>query len=209
MSANHDHRIADEALMHQFQHGDAGAFETLYLRHKKSVYSYILRYTGSEQDTHELFQEVFIKIHKAAPTYEPTAKFMTWMFTIVRNLCIDHYRRQRLRHHASMDENYEDGFSLHETVAAEGPNAESQSSYQELAGILEKALAKINTDQREVFLMREQQGLKFEEIALVLEISVNTAKSRMRYALEALRKFLKKSSFKELLEEEERLRRGL
>lgn len=191
--------IADENLMALFQKGEKGAYEELYRRHKKSVYNYIVRYTGSEEESEELFQEVFIKIHRAAATYQPTAKFTTWLFTIVRNVCIDSHRRRRLRQTVSLDECAEDQTrSLYDVIASEEPTPDSKSSDLEIGRILENALSQINADQREIFLMREKSGLKFEEIAEVLSISVNTAKSRMRYALEALKKYLGKSGYKDL-----------
>lgn len=189
----------DESLMLLYQKGDENAFAELFKRYKQPVYSYLVRYTGSASESEELFQDVFIKIHRAAPDYFPTAKFKTWLYTIVRNLCIDHYRKQRLRHAVSMDEEKEGNApSLHETIASEDPSPHQRSSDREIATILEQALKTINADQREVFLMREKTGLKFEEIAEILGVSVNTVKSRMRYALEALRKYLENSGFEDL-----------
>jgi RNA polymerase sigma-70 factor (ECF subfamily) len=87
---------------------------------------------------------------------------------------------------------------LHDVLASEEPAPDSQSSDREIGKVLEEALSRINEDQKEVFLMREKVGLKFEEIAEVVGVSVNTVKSRMRYALENLKKSLEKSGYKEL-----------
>ncbi len=192
--------VADEALMARYQQGDQTAFRELFERHKKGVYNYIFRFTGSTEESQEAFQEVFVKLHRAALSYEPTAKFTTWLFTIVRNLCIDHYRRKKLRRHVSLDETRGEGddFSLYDVTASDDPAPEDQSSDREIARVLQSALLEINEDQREVFLMREKQGLKFEEIAEVLQVSINTVKSRMRYAMEALRKYLIKSGYADL-----------
>ncbi|MBL7685508.1 MAG: RNA polymerase sigma factor [Deltaproteobacteria bacterium] len=190
---------SDEELMLSFQRGEVKSFEELYLRHKKPVYNYIVRYTNSPDESEEVFQEVFIKLHRAAPSYVPTAKFTTWLYTIVRNLCIDHHRKKIIRPTISMDETYEDGStSLRDRLASEDPAQDALNSDLEISKILEEALTHINEDQREVFLLREKSGLKFEEIAETLNVSVNTVKSRMRYALESLRKYLEKSGLKEL-----------
>ena len=194
-----DFKISDEELMAQYQKGDESAFQEIFKRHKRGIYGYILRYTGNEQESEEVFQDVFIKMHRAAPHWVPAAKLSTWLYTIVGNLCTDVHRKKRIRHTVSLDDN-DDGEdrSLYDVIASEEPRPDSQSSDAEIGKVLEKALAKINPDQREVFLLREKNGFKFEEIAEVLGVSVNTVKSRMRYALESLKKILEKSGFKDL-----------
>jgi RNA polymerase sigma-70 factor (ECF subfamily) len=201
-----DSNTPDEALMAYYQKGDITAFEELFRRHKRSVYSYIYRYTGNPEESEEVFQNVFIKLHRASKDYIPTAKFTTWLFTIVRNLCIDRHRKVRLRNNVSLDD-YKDesSRSLHDVLASETPLPDSQSSDVEIGRILEEALNHINEDQKEVFLMREKSGLKFEEIAQVIGVSVNTVKSRMRYALENLKKYLEKSGLEDLNPNPERL----
>ncbi len=195
-----DSQISDEELMAMYQKGDESSFQKLFARHKRGVYGYILRYTRNEQESEEVFQDVFIKMHRAAPNWLPTAKFTTWLYTIVRNLCIDVHRKKKIRKTVSLDDTGtgDDERSLHDVLASEDAAPEAQSSDAEIGKVLEAALAKINADQREVFLMREKSGLKFEEIAEVLGVSINTVKSRMRYALETLRKILEKSGYKEL-----------
>lgn len=193
-------QISDEELMAQYQKGDNSAFQEIFRRHRRGVYGYILRYTGNEQESEEIFQDVFIKMHRAAPNWVPTAKLSTWLYTIVRNLCIDVHRKKRIRHTVSLDEKKEDGDdrSLYDVIASDEARPDHESSDREIGKILEEALSKINEDQREVFLMREKSGFKFEEIAEILGVSVNTVKSRMRYALEGLKKCLEKSGYKDL-----------
>lgn len=192
-------QIPDEELMVMYQKGDESAFQKLFTRHKRGVYGYILRYTHNEQESEEVFQDVFIKMHRAAPNWMPTAKFTTWLYTIVRNLCIDVHRKKKIRKTLSLDDTgADDERSLYDVIPSDEPRPDSQSSDMEIGKVLEDALAKINPDQREVFLMREKTGLKFEEIAEVLGVSINTVKSRMRYALETLKKILEKSGYKDL-----------
>ncbi len=194
-----EQKTPDEALMKAYQQGDNQAFFELFARHKNSVYSYIYRYTNNSEESEEIFQEVFIKLHRASPNYEPTAKFTTWLFTIVRNLCIDAHRKRKIRKNLSLDyQSDEDGRSFHDVIPSNDFGPDEKSADAEIGKILENALQQINADQREVFLMREKLGFKFEEIAQNLGVSVNTVKSRMRYALESLKKLLEKSGFKDL-----------
>ncbi len=185
--------------MEIYQKGDETAFRELFRRHKNGVYHYIYRHTSQSEDSEEIFQTVFVKLHRAAPQYSPTAKFTTWLYTIVRNLCIDHHRKKRSRYPLSIDAlNEETHRSLHDVLSSHAPDSEDQLGDQEIGKVIEEILTKINEDQREVFLMREKAGLKFEEIAKILGLSVNTVKSRMRYALESLKKLLEKSSLRDL-----------
>jgi len=184
-----------------FQGGDIPAFEELVQRHKHGVYNFIYRFLGNRETAEEVFQESFIKIHQAANRYIPNGKFSTWLYTIVRNLCVDTFRRKKIREAVSLDERKEEeDRSLAEVLASETIPADVLSSAREIEGALEMALIKLNEDQKEVFLLREREGLKFEEIAEITGVSVNTVKSRMRYALEALKRALKQSRFRELLD---------
>jgi RNA polymerase sigma-70 factor (ECF subfamily) len=192
---------SDEELMVAFQAGEAPAFEELIRRHQNGVFNFIVRFLGNREVAEEVFQEAFLKVHQAADRYLPNGKFTTWLYTIVRNLCVDTFRRRKIREAVSFDDRGADGErNLGDTVANNDVPADVLSSANQIAVVLEKALAKLNQDQREVFLLREKEGLKFEEIAELTGVSVNTVKSRMRYALDALRRALKQSKYRELLD---------
>lgn len=192
---------SDEDLMLAFQAGEVRAFEELIRRHQGGVFNFIYRFLGNREIAEEVFQESFIKVHQAADRYAPNGKFSTWLYTIVRNLCVDTFRRKKIRETMSLDARKDDDDrSLADGIASDTIPADILSSAREIEHALELALAKLNEDQREVFLLREKEGLKFEEIAEVTGVSVNTVKSRMRYALEALKRALKQSRYRELLE---------
>lgn len=192
----------DEELMLEFQKGDVRAYEELMKRHRNGVYNFIYRFLGNKETAEEVFQEVFIKIYKAAQKYTPNGKFTTWLYTITRNQCVDTFRRNKIRESLSLDGNGRDEETkLSDTVPSEDIPPDVLSSAHEIEGVLEMALKKLNDDQREVFLLREKQGFKFEEIAEMTGVSVNTVKSRMRYALEGLRRMLKQSRYRELFED--------
>jgi RNA polymerase sigma factor, sigma-70 family len=191
----------DEDLMLSFQGGEVHAFETLIRRHQQGVYNFIFRFLGNREVAEEVFQEAFIKVHQAADRYVPNGKFTTWLYTIVRNLCVDNFRRKKIREALSLDDRGpEDDKSLGDCIASDDIPPDVMSSAMEIEGILQLALKKLNEDQREVFLLREKEGFKFEEIAEMTGVSVNTVKSRMRYALEALRRVLKQSRYRDLLD---------
>ena len=178
-----------------FKTGDARAFTTLVTRHRGSVFNFILRYTNHRQRAEDLLQETWLKVVRSSSEYQPKARFTTWVFTIARNLCVDSARKESYRKTDSLDAPVaggEEGDRLvGELVADTQGSAPDRAAHNvRLRPLLEKALQALPDEQREVFLLREYHGVGFKEIAEVTGVNENTVKSRMRYALEGLRKRL-------------------
>lgn len=186
---------ADEQLMLAFKSGDAKAFAELVRRHRGPVYNFILRFTGHRQRSEDLLQETWLKVVRSAPEYETKARFTTWLYTIARNLCVDSARKESYRRTDSLDApagNEEDGRPLGETLAdGQGSfDPERGAENARMQPLIQQAILQLPEEQREVFVLREYGGVPFKEIAAVTGVSENTVKSRMRYALEALRRRL-------------------
>ncbi|MDN5937887.1 MAG: sigma-70 family RNA polymerase sigma factor, partial [Salinisphaera sp.] len=81
--------------MQRYAHGDAGAFEVLYHRHKGPLYRYVLRGVGNRATADELYQDIWLRLIQARNGYQPRARFSTWLFTLAHNRVVDHYRRSR------------------------------------------------------------------------------------------------------------------
>lgn len=181
---------ADEDLMEAYRDGDAAAFEVLLSRHERKVFAFIFRMVKNREVANDLLQETFLRVVRNAKKYSRKAKFTTWLYTIARNQCIDHLRRAKHRRHQSLDQPAgadEDGRSLMERVPGRSPDGYDRAAGAQITGRIADALAELAEEQREVFVMRQFQNLKFKEIAAVVGVSENTIKSRMRYALENLR----------------------
>lgn len=191
-----DYQTATDAeLMQSYKNGDSGAFNVILGRHQGGIYNFLYRYLGQHENVEEAFQEVFIRVIRSVDSYTPQAKFSTWLYTIARNYCIDLSRKGKFRKTTSLDETPgggEESLTLEERLSDPTAGPDSHASASNLTAKLEQILGKINPDQKEVFLMREKLGLPFEEIAQVVGTSVNTVKSRMRYALLALKEEFKK-----------------
>jgi RNA polymerase sigma-70 factor (ECF subfamily) len=183
--------MSDEALMAAYQRGDLGAFEALVERHERRLWNFLRRFVRDATVAEDLLQEVFLRVVKSAPQWRPSAKVTTWMFTIARNLCIDHARAAVHRKAASLDSTTgpagEEGAPWVERLPGSGVGAEEAMRGRQLADELDAALATLPVEQREVFLLREVMEMPFAEIAATVGAPEPTVKSRLRYALESLR----------------------
>lgn len=184
--------MSDEALMLAYRDGDAAAFEALYRRWRSRLYRYLVRQCGAAAQADELFQDVWLKVVNARKGYEAAAKFSTWLFRIAHNRLIDHYRAQGRSEIVSYDDDPEDAdrvASLPAAAATAQPEAllERKALAQELVRHIEALPAA----QRETFLLSEEGELTLEEIAAATGTNRETAKSRLRYAVNKLRSALK------------------
>lgn len=179
-----DAPTADEALMSRYRDGDAGAFETLYQRHRGGLFRFILRQCGEQAVAEELFQDVWLRVIKARASYEVKARFTTWLYQVARNRVIDHYRHQSLRVVEDSDTG-SDGAAEPAAPVYEQPDrcTESAQSMDRLLALI----VRLPPDQREAFLLREEAGMSIDEIAECTGVPPETAKSRLRYAVNKLR----------------------
>ncbi|HEX4474399.1 MAG TPA: RNA polymerase sigma factor [Polyangiaceae bacterium] len=191
---------ADEALMLRYQRGDSSAFAFLVRRHKAPLYNFVLRHLRSQAAAEDITQEAFLRVVQRASDFKHEARFSTWLYTIARNLCIDHSRKMKLRRHPSLDaptETSDGSRTLLEVVPSSSTESdvERAAEWTAMRRSIVAAVEALPDDQREVFLLREVANLPFKEIAEVTGTPENTVKSRMRYALERLRMAL--SNFEE------------
>lgn len=172
--------VDDSALMLRYRDGDTAAFEMLYRRYNDALFRYLLRLCRHPATAEDVFQEAWGKIIKSRKNYRPTAKFSTFLYRVAHNCFIDHLRRnQRHDNPATVEP---------DTQAAdvEDPDAIVERSLARRR--LEAALGSLPEEQRDVFLLYEEAGLSLDEIARVTDTNRETAKSRLRYAVQKLRR---------------------
>lgn len=179
---------ADEELFERFRRGDARAFEDLMKRYQAPLFHFILRFVRNRDTAQELLQDSWLRILHGASEFQRASKFSTWAYTVARNLCIDHARKQVHRKHPSLEQptGGEEGPTLGEQLRDPAPATDRKAVSSELQRSLMEAIEALPEEQREVFLMREYSDLPFKEIAQIVGAPENTVKSRMRYALERL-----------------------
>ena len=170
------------------------AFEVLLERYQQPLFAFCYRFCNNPAQAQDLVQEVFLRLIKTAKHYEPRAKFSTFLYTFAHNLCIDYLRRGKKRQNVSLSDpvSNTEGLSLGDMMKDEKANPEKAYHQKSFEEALQKAVSELPEEQREVFLLREQMNLPFEEIARIAGCLPSTAKSRMRYALQSIRQKLER-----------------
>jgi RNA polymerase sigma factor (sigma-70 family) len=169
---------ADEELMLAYRDGNAGAFETLYGRHRARLYRFVLRSVKERGLAEELYQDVWIRVIEARRRYVPRARFTTWLYSIAHNRLVDHWRRKGL---SVVDVDSRD-------IEGNSPNPERQVQARQDLQRFASALEALPPAQREAFLLHDEAGMSVAEIAQATGADEEAAKSRLRYALAKLRK---------------------
>ena len=180
--------------MRHYLDGDVTAFRTLMLRYGSKITRYVARNCADQDAVDDLVQDIFMRVVHRAQSFRGQSSFKTWLYTIARNHCIDTARKAVHRRVVIGDEplkrDQDGGGTILDQAADEGPGPDRRASDRRFRASLEEAIEALPVDQRETFVMRELQGLKFREIAEIVGVPENTIKSRMRYALQSLRERL-------------------
>lgn len=177
---------SDADLLRRYRAGDAAAFTQLYERHRLGLFRFLMGLCGDQAVAEEVFQETWMSLIRSESLQrEAAVLFRTWLYQIARNRLIDHWRKQG--RHQQREEAFDE--QLHDQAMAE-PDPERQLSLSQDQARIQAALADLPAEQREVFLLRAHGDLELHEIAELTRTPAETVKSRLRYALQKLRRLL-------------------
>lgn len=180
---------SDEELMARFQAGESQALGVLYDRYARRLSAFAHKQGAQRPD--DVVQDAFMRVVRNGAGFKGSAKFKTWLFSIARNLCIDASRRDKFRNMPKLEDpiGREGNMTRGDTIANPAPHldAERATAGKQFRAAFDEALAQLPDDQREVFVLRQYSDMAFADIAQTVGCGENTAKSRMRYALKALR----------------------
>jgi RNA polymerase sigma-70 factor (ECF subfamily) len=181
--------VTDEQAMWRVQqHADEDAFGHLVRRWESPIRNLCVRMTGDLHRGQDLTQEAFVRVFEKRSLYQPEAKFSTWLWRIALNLCYDEQRRIKRRGETALEN--EEGEAIVEPVSESvGPSDQAEAG--ERAEMVRRALLRLPETYRTVLVLRHYEGLKFREIADVLDIPEGTVKSRMAEALGHMERLLK------------------
>jgi RNA polymerase sigma-70 factor (ECF subfamily) len=182
----------ERKLVEDARRGDADAFRQLVLRHQRKAYAVALGIVHDADEARDICQEAFLKAHRNLATFEGDSQFFTWLYRIVTNLCIDHLRRRR-----------GEKLEFDEAVATDDAGDESGISPRrlgfdpgraladkELRARLHDALGKLSPTHRTVLVLREVEGLSYQEMADVMKCSIGTIMSRLFHARKKMQAML-------------------
>lgn len=185
-----DETRSDAELLKAYTKGDTHAFDLLVARYQQALFSWFLGMTSNRTDAEDLFQEVWVRILRHADGFSDVS-FRAWMWQIARNLLIDFRRKKKPDFSLDATDDEDDQPMIDQLVSPSAGPAEGLE-WSDAAKLALQAVHQLPAVQREVFLMRVEGDLSFNEIAETLGIPLNTALGRMHDATSKLKKILSK-----------------
>ncbi len=180
--------LSDEKLMALYQQGEMRAFDCLYARYEKKIYNFLLRRIGDVESAQELFQDVFLTLHRNRHEFDTNLSFSTWLFTLANNLLKNEFKRL-----SCLRKNLEHLFlNFTMTESSNGGQEPKSLLRQESAHIIQAALATLPPSQREIVLLSKFEGFTYPEIASITGSSVAAVKQKAHRAYVTLREKLEK-----------------
>ena len=190
-----DSQVTDRELVRKAQAGEKQAFGRLVERYQKRVYAVALGMLHNPDDALDVVQDAFVKVHKHIGSFQGNASFYTWLYRIVSNLCIDVQRKRKRRQHQEFNEAVAHSETPMSGVDVTPRLAESDPvtnlSRRELSRQMNKALDALSENHRVIILLREVDGLSYDDLARVLKVSKGTVMSRLFHARKNLQTSLR------------------
>lgn len=180
----------DLELLRRFASGDAAAFEEIVRAYQGRIVTLCRYLLGNAADADDAAQDVFVKAFKNLRNFRPEAALYTWLYRIAVNTCIDRRRRPFFLSLFRADEGGEGSGEPFPGLQSEAPSPEQLVESQQISEEIQRALKKLSPKLRAAIVLKEIEGLRYEEIAEVLEISLGTVKSRISRAREELKRTL-------------------
>lgn len=183
----------DEELVRRFQSGDVEAYSELVLRYQDRIFTLCLRWMHNRSVAEEVAQDAFLAAYRALDRFRGDARFSTWMYRIAINHCKNRrlYRQRRAQgRHEPLEGRDPDGDGPKRQLADDGPGTDVAVHRSEASSILQAGLAELDEDYRSIILLRDIDGLAYEEIADILDLPKGTVKSRLHRARAQLARVL-------------------
>lgn len=178
---------SDEVLMVRVAEGDVESYEVLYHRYKNRILTFIHRYVGDRDWAEDLTHETFLKLYKNPQAFDPRNRFVTWLFTVARNLSIDFLRRRKPTTALTISDGEDQTFTL-ELPDSVNEDPQDAALIKELEENIQGTLMTLSDKLREVFILCAIQGLSYEEVANIVGCPAKTVSSRLS---RARKRFLK------------------
>ena len=185
-------REQELTIVRRVQHGDVNAFELLVAAYEKNVFNVALQMLGNREDAQDMAQEAFLKAYSSLNSFRGDSKFSSWLYRIVSNVCLDFKRRQGRRPSSSLTVEDDEGETLELDIADESQSPEALLERKLTREAVRRGLQELPDEQRQILLLREIQGMSYEEIGEAMGLEEGTVKSRIFRARKKLCAFLLK-----------------
>jgi RNA polymerase sigma-70 factor (ECF subfamily) len=172
--------LSDKVLMFEYQNGDSSAFDILYQRHNQKVFSYIRRRLKNREESEEIFQQVFAKLHNSRATYSNQYEFTQWLFVIIKSVLLDHWQREKSRREKRMG--YHEEQQVLEVNSVQGLDVSDDLLVQVKSG-----MGDLTSEQKKVLEMRVFDELSYDEIAARLNASEVGVRKTVSRAIKKLK----------------------
>ncbi len=179
--------MKDETVMKLVRSGDVQKLAILFERYHIKLFNYFLRLSGKRDISEDLTQDVFFRLLKYRQTFRGESKFLTWMYSIARNVYIDYYKSKKPD--LSLEEQFHEEFD-------DRPKPEETVEADQERQLLHQALNTLPAEKKEVLILSRFQGLKYEEISNLMDCSLASVKTRVHRAIKDLRKAYRAISIK-------------
>ena len=178
---------SDQELVERTLDGEVSAFNQLVDRWENSLYKFVVRYLGDPEEAKDICQEAFVRAYEHLDSFRGDAKFSSWLYQIARNLCRSRFRKQQSRPKVSIDD---DESGQLRTLPDDRATPAEVTLTRERATAVQQAIGELTEAQRTVVILKQYHGLKFREIAEILELPESTVKSRLYSGLDSLAELL-------------------
>ena len=182
------YRKDDLNFINRFKAGDTSAFEEILLKYQDKIYNLCRYMLRNADDAEDAAQDVFLKVYQSLNKFKPQASLHTWLYRIAINTCIDYRRKPFFE---SLFKSSKEGDEFVVDSLADSPSPERLFESKQISNAIQIALGRLSEKLRTVIVLKEIEGLSYEEIAEVLDVSIGTVKSRISRAREELKEVLK------------------
>ena len=172
-------REEEDLLVSKVQGGDSASFEKLVLENQTRVYNLALRMVGNEEDAFDMSQEAFIKAYNSIGNFRGDSRFSVWLYRLTTNVCLDFLRAENRKNHSSLTYLSDEDDDKELDIPDERFSPETIAEKKELREAVHKGLMSLPNDYRAILLLREIDGLSYDEIAKILSLEEGTVKSRI------------------------------
>lgn len=181
----------EKNLIDRCKQGDVGAFEELIIGYEKRVFNIAYRIIGNYDEAQDISQEIFLKVFKSIKCFKEKSSFYTWLYSIAVNECRDLIKKKKKAIIYSIDAPIQtNDDEITREIVDDAESIEEKFERKELRGCIEAALKTISYDHQVMIILRDVQGMSYEEIGQIIKCPTGTVKSRINRARQALKEIL-------------------